>query len=217
MKAGFNNIPLSSYFDKVSGEIFEHNPRRNQSRPRLRIQSKYSPLNPPVRRLSRKITSQGEAPADAHQEQNIEFPDVERWSLQQCVQQGEATAGTDDSLDQRSMELSSINAPHPQPAKVRSIDTGKFHTTLIEGVISASGGFSLLYTLLERPAFYIWEFYVLLLMGVCWCFALGCNLAAEPANRRIERTILGLNPKPGSRLVSSRIMLEDFAGHLIEV
>jgi len=26
-----------------------------------------------------------------------------------------------------------------------------------------------------------------------------------------------MNPKPGSRLVSSRIMLEDFAGHLIEV
>ncbi len=101
--------------------------------------------------------------------------------------------------------------------KVRSIDTGKFHTTLVEGVISASGGFSLLYTLLEKPAFYTWEFYVLLLMGVCWCFALGCNLAAEPANRRIERTILRKNPKPGSRLVSSRIMLEDFAGHLIEV
>ena len=101
--------------------------------------------------------------------------------------------------------------------KVRSIDTGKFHTTLIEGVISASGGFSLLYTLLEKPAFYTWEFYVLLLMGVCWCFALGCNLAAEPANRRIERSIIGKNPKAGSRLVSSRIMLEDFAGHLIEV
>ncbi|OLD05468.1 hypothetical protein E6H29_02225 [Candidatus Bathyarchaeota archaeon] len=101
--------------------------------------------------------------------------------------------------------------------RVRSIDTGKFHTTLIEGVVSASGGFSLLYTLLERPAFYTWEFYVLILMGVCWCFALGCNLAAEPANRKIERIILGMNPKPGSRLVSSRIMLEDFAGHLIEV
>ena len=101
--------------------------------------------------------------------------------------------------------------------RVRSIDTGKFHTTLIEGVISASGGFSLLYSLLEKPAFYTWEFYVLLLMGVCWSFALGCNLAAEPANRRIERTLLGKTLKPGSRLVSSRIMLQDFAGHLIEV
>src|SRR5438309_10442046 len=70
--------------------------------------------------------------------------------------------------------------------RVRSIDTGKFHTTLIEGVISASGGFSLLYTLLERPVFYIWEFYVLLLMCVCWCFALGCSLRVEHADRRIE-------------------------------
>lgn len=101
--------------------------------------------------------------------------------------------------------------------RVRSIDTGKFHTTLIEGVVSASGGLSLLYTLIEKPQFYTWEFYVLLLMGVCWCFALGCNLAAEPANRRIERTLLGKSLKPGSRLVSSRIMLEDFAGHFIEV
>jgi len=115
------------------------------------------------------------------------------------------------------LPILTLALPYFGGLRVRSIDTGKFHTTLIEGVISASGGFSLLYTLLERPAFYIWEFYVLLLMGVCWCFALGCNLAAEPANRRIEKTILGLNPKPGSRLVSSRIMLEDFAGHLIEV
>ena len=115
------------------------------------------------------------------------------------------------------LPILTLALPYFGGMKVRSIDTGKFHTTLIEGVISASGGFSLLYTLLERPAFYIWEFYVLLLMGVCWCFALGCNLAAEPANRRIERNILGMNPKPGSRLVSSRIMLEDFAGHLIEV
>lgn len=115
------------------------------------------------------------------------------------------------------LPILTLALPYFGGLRVRSIDTGKFHTTLIEGVISASGGFSLLYTLLERPAFYIWEFYVLLLMGVCWCFAVGCNLAAEPANRRIERTILGMNPKPGSRLVSSRIMLEDFAGHLIEV
>jgi len=115
------------------------------------------------------------------------------------------------------LPILTLALPYFGGMKIRSIDTGKFHTTLIEGVISASGGFSLLYTLLERPAFYIWEFYVLLLMGVCWCFALGCNLAAEPANRRIERNILGMNPKPGSRLVSSRIMLEDFAGHLIEV
>src|SRR5881409_1654473 len=115
------------------------------------------------------------------------------------------------------LPILTLALPYFGGMKVRSIDTGKFHTTLIEGVISASGGFSLLYTLLEKPAFYTWEFYVLLLMGVCWCFALGCNLAAEPANRRIERTILRKNPKPGSRLVSSRIMLEDFAGHLIEV
>src|SRR5207249_216512 len=118
VKGEVHECQWNSYFDKVSSEVFEHNPRRNQSRPRLRIQSKYSPLNPPVRRLSRKITSQGEAPADAHQEQNIEFPDVERWSLQQRVQQGEATAGTDDSLDQRSMELSSIYAPHSQSSKI---------------------------------------------------------------------------------------------------
>ncbi len=115
------------------------------------------------------------------------------------------------------LPILTLALPYFGGMKIRSIDTGKFHTTLIEGVISASGGFSLLYTLLERPAFYIWEFYILLLMGVCWCFALGCNLAAEPANRRIERNILGMNPKPGSRLLSSRIMLEDFAGHLIEV
>jgi hypothetical protein len=115
------------------------------------------------------------------------------------------------------LPILTLALPYFGGLRVRSIDTGKFHTTLIEGVISASGGFSLLYTLLERPAFYIWEFYVLLLMGVCWCFAMGCNLAAEPANRRIERNIVGMNPKPGSRLLSSRIMLEDFAGHLMEV
>jgi hypothetical protein len=115
------------------------------------------------------------------------------------------------------LPILTLALPYFGGLRVRSIDTGKFHTTLIEGVVSASGGFSLLYSLLEKPAFYTWEFYVLLLMGVCWAFALGCNLAAEPANRKIERTVLGKSPRPGSRLVSSRIMLEDFAGHLIEV
>ncbi len=115
------------------------------------------------------------------------------------------------------LPILTLALPYFGGLKLRSIDAGKFHTTLIETTISASGGFSLLYTLLERPVFNVFEFHVFLLMGVCWCFALGCNLGAEPANRRIERSILKRSPKPGSRLFSSRIMLEDFAGHLMEV
>ncbi len=115
------------------------------------------------------------------------------------------------------LPILTLALPYFGGLRLRSIDAGKFHTTLIETTISASGGFSLLYAFLERPEFYTLEFYVFLLMGVCWCFALGCNLGAEPANRSIERSILNRSAKAGSRLLSSRIMLEDFAGHLIEV
>src|SRR5437879_10022594 len=55
------------------------------------------------------------------------------------------------------LPILTLALPYFGGLRVRSIDTGLCHTTLIEGVISASGGFSLLYTLLERPAFYIWE------------------------------------------------------------
>ncbi len=99
--------------------------------------------------------------------------------------------------------------------RLRSIDVGPFHTTVLSMVIGASGGFSLLYTALTRPFWHILAYFSLLLIGVCWCFALGCNLAADPANRHIARTVLA--EKVSSRVVSSKIWLESPPGKFREV
>jgi len=52
-------------------------------------------------------------------------------------------------------------------------------------------------------------------MGVCWCFAISCNLAADPANRQIVRSVL--SEKISSRLISSRIWLQTPQGEFREV
>jgi hypothetical protein len=99
--------------------------------------------------------------------------------------------------------------------RLRSIDVGPFHTTVLSMVIGASGGFSLLYTALTRPIFNILAYIFLPLIGVCWCFALGCNLAADLAVRHIASTVQ--SQKISSRVVSSKIWLENPPGKFREV
>lgn len=98
--------------------------------------------------------------------------------------------------------------------RLRSIDVGPFHTTVLSTIIGVSGGFSLLYSILSKPAVEYLLFYVFLFVGVSWCFAMGCNLAAEPANRRIAHEVYGA--KPSGRLLPSRIWLEFPPGKFIE-
>ena len=99
--------------------------------------------------------------------------------------------------------------------RLRTIDVGPFHTTILTFIIGASGGFTLLYSILARPVFTLLIYYLLLFMCVCWCFATGCNLAADPTNRRIARDVLA--EKTASRLVSSKIWIENPAGRLVEL
>jgi hypothetical protein len=98
--------------------------------------------------------------------------------------------------------------------RLRTIDAGPFHTSLLTFVVGASGGFTLLYSLLAHPVLSLLIYYLLLFMGVCWCFALGCNLAADPANRQIVRDVL--SAKNTSKLVSSKIWLENPPGKFVE-
>jgi hypothetical protein len=99
--------------------------------------------------------------------------------------------------------------------RLRSIDVGPFHTTVLSTIIGASGGFTLLYTILTKPVLEYFVFYAALLLGICWAFAIGCNWAAEPANRLIVDDVYSAKPK--SRLLSSRIWLENPPGKLVEV
>jgi hypothetical protein len=99
--------------------------------------------------------------------------------------------------------------------RLRSIDVGPFHTTVLSMVIGASGGFSLLYTALTRPIFSVLAYIFFLLVGVCWCFAIGCNLAADPADRHIAHMVLA--EKVSSRVVSSKIWLENPPGKFREI
>ena len=99
--------------------------------------------------------------------------------------------------------------------RIRSIDVGPFHTTVLSMAIGASGGFTLLYTALTRPIFSVLAYVFFLLVGVCWCFAIGCNLAADPANRHIAQMVL--SEKIGSRVVSSKIWLENPPGKFREI
>ena len=113
------------------------------------------------------------------------------------------------------LPLVALALPYFGGLRLRSIDVGPFHTTVLSTVIGASGGFSLLYTALTRPIFSTLAYIFLLLIGVCWCFALGCNLAADPANRRIAHVVL--TEKVSSRVVSSKIWLENPPGKFREV
>jgi hypothetical protein len=113
------------------------------------------------------------------------------------------------------LPLVALALPYFGGLRLRSIDVGPFHTTVLSMVIGASGGFSLLYTALTRPIFNILAYIFLLLIGVCWSFAIGCNLAAEPADRRIARIVLA--EKVSSRVVSSKIWLENPPGKFREV
>ncbi len=99
--------------------------------------------------------------------------------------------------------------------RLRTIDVGPFHTSLLTFVVGASGGFTLRYSILARPVVSLLIYYLLLFMGVCWCFALGCNIAANPATRQIVRDVL--NEKNTSKLVSSKIWLENPPGKFVEV
>ena len=113
------------------------------------------------------------------------------------------------------LPLLALALPYFGGLRLRSIDVGPFHTTVLSMVIGASGGFSLLYTALTRPMLSVLAYLFLLLIGVCWCFAIGCNLAADPANRHIAHIVLA--EKVSSRVVSSKIWLENPPGKFREV
>ena len=108
-----------------------------------------------------------------------------------------------------------LTLPYFGGIRLRTIDVGPFHTTILTFILGASGGFTLLYSILARPVINLLIYYVLLFMGVCWCFALGCNLAADPANRQIVRDVL--RQKVSSKLLSSKIWIENQLGKLVEV
>ena len=113
------------------------------------------------------------------------------------------------------LPLVALALPYFGGLRLRSIDVGPFHTTVLSTVIGASGGFSLLYTALTRPVFNTLAYIYILLVGVCWCFALGCNIAADPANRHLSQIVL--SEKVSSRVVSSKIWLENPPGKFREV
>jgi hypothetical protein len=104
--------------------------------------------------------------------------------------------------------------PYFGGVRLRTIDVGPFHTSLLTFVVGASGGFTLLYSLLSRPVISLLVYYLFLFMGVCWCFALGCNLAADPANRHIIHDVL--SQRNASKLVASKIWLETPAGKFVQ-
>ena len=67
--------------------------------------------------------------------------------------------------------------PYLAGLRLRTIDVGPFHTTILSLVVGISGGFSLLYSIETRPTIILVTNWFLLFMGVSWCFALGCSLA----------------------------------------
>jgi hypothetical protein len=105
--------------------------------------------------------------------------------------------------------------PYLGGLRLRTIDVGPFHTTVLSLVVGISGGFTLLYSIETQPTITLLIRYVLFFMGVCWCFAIGCTLGADPANRRIVRNVL--SEKTSSKLISSKIFLQSAQGQLREV
>jgi hypothetical protein len=105
--------------------------------------------------------------------------------------------------------------PYLGGLRLRTIDVGPFHTTILSLVVGISGGFTLLYSIETQPTILLLTHWLLLFMGVCWCFAVGCSLAADPANRQIVRRVL--SEKTSSKLISSKIWLQSAQGQFREV
>ena len=105
--------------------------------------------------------------------------------------------------------------PYLGGLRLRTIDAGPFHTTVLSLVVGVSGGFTLLYSIEIQPTIILLTHCSLLFMGVCWCFAIGCSLAADPANRQIARSVL--SEKTSSKLISSKIWLQSAQGQFREV
>jgi hypothetical protein len=105
--------------------------------------------------------------------------------------------------------------PYLGGLRLRTIDVGPFHTTILSLVVGISGGFTLLYSIETQPTILLLTHWLLLFMGVCWCFAMGCSLAADPANRQIVRSVL--SEKTSSKLISSKIWLQSAQGQFREV
>ena len=105
--------------------------------------------------------------------------------------------------------------PYLGGLRLRTIDVGPFHTTILSLVVGISGGFTLLYSIETQPTILLLTHWLLLFMGVCWCFAIGCSLAADPANRQIVRNVL--SEETSSKLISSRIWLQSAQGQFREV
>jgi hypothetical protein len=105
--------------------------------------------------------------------------------------------------------------PYLGGLRLRTIDVGPFHTTVLTLVVGVSGGFTLVYSIETQPTISLLAHWSLLFMGVCWCFAIGCSLAADPANRQIIRSVL--SEKTSSKLISSKIWLQSAQGQFREV
>jgi len=105
--------------------------------------------------------------------------------------------------------------PYLGGLRLRTIDVGPFHTTVLSLVVGVSGGFTFLYSIETQPTITLLIHYLLLFMGVCWCFAIGCTLGADPANRQIVRNVL--SEKTSSKLISSKIWLQSAQGQFREV
>jgi hypothetical protein len=105
--------------------------------------------------------------------------------------------------------------PYLGGLRLRTIDAGPFHTTVLTLVVGVSGGFTLLYSIETQPTISLLTHWSLLFMGVCWCFAIGCSLATDPANRQIVRGVL--SEKTSSKLISSKIWLQNAQGQFREV
>ena len=84
---------------------------------------------------------------------------------------------------------------------MRKIDVEP-HTAVLTSIVGASRGFTPISSMLARPVISLLIYYLLLFMGVCWSFALGCNLAADPAKRHLAKNVLF--EKLTSKLVSSK-------------
>ena len=105
--------------------------------------------------------------------------------------------------------------PYLGGLRLRTIDVGPFHTTILSWAVGISGGFTLLYSIETQPTLSLLIRWSLLFVGVCWCFAIGCSLAADPANRLIVRNVM--SEKTSSKLISSKIWLQNAQGQFREV
>src|SRR5260370_29022215 len=105
--------------------------------------------------------------------------------------------------------------PYLGGLRLRTIDVGPFHTTVLSLVLGVSGGFTLLSSIQTQPTIILLTHWSILFMGVCSCFAIGCTLAADPANRQIVKSVL--SEKTSSKLISSKIWLQSAQGQFREV